>query len=138
MSVFFYRSSNIEFGEILNVAASSCGQGYFRKRSSCRRRYFIYGSKKMGFQKFVKNIQIRVDMTFGTDYMRVFNPGWSFSLLLRFSTKLYSICALEAETPFVLVLLTVIFSVHENCDICLIISYSIINTTNSKTNISTK
>ena len=41
----------------LNVAASSCGRGFFRKRSSCGRGYFFIRIKKMRFQ----NIRIRVD-----------------------------------------------------------------------------
>ena len=36
----------------LNVAASSCGQEYFRKRCSCGRRYFFIRIKKMRFQKY--------------------------------------------------------------------------------------
>ena len=36
----------------LNVAASSCGRGYFRKRSSCRHGYIFIRIKKMRFQKY--------------------------------------------------------------------------------------
>ena len=35
----------------LKVAASSCGRGYFQKRSSCGRGYFFIRIKKMCFQK---------------------------------------------------------------------------------------
>ena len=35
----------------LNVAASSCGRGYFRKRFSCGRRYFFIRIKKDAFSK---------------------------------------------------------------------------------------
>ena len=36
----------------LNAAASSCGRGYFRKRSSCGRGNFFIRTKKMRFQKY--------------------------------------------------------------------------------------
>ena len=36
----------------LHVAASSCGRGYFRKRSSCGRGYLFIRIKKMRFQKY--------------------------------------------------------------------------------------
>ena len=36
----------------LNAAASSCGRGYFRKRSSCGRGYLFIRIKKMRFQKY--------------------------------------------------------------------------------------
>ena len=35
----------------LNAAASSCGRGYFRKRSSCGRGYFFIRIKKDAFSK---------------------------------------------------------------------------------------
>ena len=41
----------------LKVAASSCGRGYFRKRSSCGRGYFFIRIKRCVF----KNVRIRVD-----------------------------------------------------------------------------
>ena len=45
---FLFFSSKLEQGS-LNVAASSCGRGYFRKHSSCGRRYSIIRKEMMYF-----------------------------------------------------------------------------------------
>ena len=49
--IVFFLSSKFE-QRSLNVAASSCGRGYFRKCFSCGRGYFFIRIKKMRFQKY--------------------------------------------------------------------------------------
>ena len=56
LSVCFLLSK-FEQRNLNAAAASSCGRGYFRKRSSCGRGYFLIWIKKMLF----KNFRIRVD-----------------------------------------------------------------------------
>ena len=57
-----FRLSKIKLRS-LNAAASSCGRGYFRKRSSCGRGYLFIRMKKDAFSKISGYVLTRPDMT---------------------------------------------------------------------------